>query len=1271
MSFLRRSLHIASKQLAYLIIVLLVLLISSIGLMYWLSDAIEQRQDEMSTWASDKVGYPVEIGAAGLHWLGVFPKLQLESVTIRDKSKQNAILSLDNLYIGIDVFASIQQGEPVLNDVTLTGLAISLQRDIAGKLQLKGLETAGSSSHNKEWLSWIRILNRFHLQSIVIDYSDQIAPEFSGKYQLTNAVVSHKSEWWTTTGNIRLPNSLGQQLQFQAEATIDSSTTSSWQGQAKATRLNLAPLVDKFAWQDISVEQGLVDINLSATGSSDSLASLIADVHISHAEIISQTTQEINESVVFDQLVGTFEWQNQEGDTWQLSGREIQLHINGDAWPQTGFTVQKNNDDSWLIASNYIRLSDVSSIAALSTQSPQILRQQRPAGDIEQINLRYSAQKGITALAFKLRDGIFESWQQYPGVTGLTVDVNWNDGLADIQLDSHQLTLYADTWLDDAVFFDSVTGSLALQTSDDTWRVKSNKFRVWNDDLTLQLDGQIEKQADGEIVNAVKVQLEEVVVARWQDYVPAKILSKSFKSWSDNAFQAGKIIDGDIEWVGKLSSFPYKDKTDGGFFKMQLNVEDVQLHYVPKWPDLFNVTGTIIGHGYDLIINSRQGKIADFNFVDVTTIITKLNEKHPILTVDGDLTGTTKQAALFLQNSPLNERFGKALESIELSGASNIHLNLMVPLTDTDNTEAAGFVSFIDSKLNESSLANVALDNINGQLDFDNNGVYAKNISANLLNEAVKINVQPEGKNTKVSLLGHVTTKEITSVWPASVPAFISGATDYQIDLTVLEKTLGDFYLNYELNTDLAGIEIAMPRPFTKARLDKQLFNVSVNNVKNELVYSFKYGKEVNIIAVPNKEGLRAAIKFGEEQATLPNHGIKVRGKLAELAIDDWLDWSQGLAKTDNNDLLSSIDDVSMSIDSLTAFDQKLSALNYSINKDAQGWRITLKSDQTTGTIYWPTDFNGPVPLDINLTKLILSSPKEKQEETVAAEQKGTLWPAMNISIDSLQVDGGDLGKLTLQASKNAQTWLLNSATLTSSLFTAEIVENSAMWQQSSTGQRSSFSLQAKSDDLAALLANFGYQQVIEAENTQLNVDLSWPDQPLALSRANISGSLSLNMGKGKLNDVEPGAAGRIFGLMSIAALPRRLSLDFSDLFSSGFTFDSIKSEFELANGIAQTKNLTLNGAAAKIEMFGPVDIVKQRYNQQVKVTPNVSSTLPLAGAVAGGPVGLGVGTALLVFDKISGKLFGKNIVNLISYKYHLTGPWQDPQLTVIKPETE
>jgi uncharacterized protein YhdP len=224
-------------------------------------------------------------------------------------------------------------------------------------------------------------------------------------------------------------------------------------------------------------------------------------------------------------------------------------------------------------------------------------------------------------------------------------------------------------------------------------------------------------------------------------------------------------------------------------------------------------------------------------------------------------------------------------------------------------------------------------------------------------------------------------------------------------------------------------------------------------------------------------------------------------------------------------------------------------------------------------------------------------------------------------------------------------------------------------WTQTSVTDRSQFDIVASSDDLKALLAYYGYQEVVEARQVQLNSQLNWRGNPADFSVETMQGELDLSVGRGSLIEVEPGAAGRIFGLLSIAAIPRRLALDFSDLFGKGFDFSAITGQFSFADGVARTDDLVMRGDSALIEVAGPIHLVDKTYDQIVKVTPEVSSTLPIAGAVAGGPVGLGVGTAILLVDKIAGTLFDREIVNLISYQYALTGPWDSPRLNVMTPK--
>ncbi len=1272
MSVFLRGLHIASKQVAYLLIILTTALMLLVGAVYWLADAVDKRQDEIAVWVGNKLGYPVEIGDAGLSWIDLKPKLQVDRITVLRQDNKTELLSIKSIYVGLDLLASLQRGEPVLNDLSLTGLQMAIARDQTGQFQLQGLNSSPQSAPLIiDWASWLNLLNRVRLHAVTIDYSDKLNEAYSGTYQLIDADLSHRSAKWMTSGSLRLPTTLGTNVQFSGQWLLDSNDlpASSWRWQAQLDDLNLAAFPQQITWQDLGVQRGHLTANISANGVGDTIAAIKTNLDLTQTELVSKQEKVAYAPVLIEHLMGQFDWQ-QQGQSWQVSGHDIQLKMNGDEWPTTEFSINKQQENDWIITSNYLRLSDITAVASLSGQSPEIIRMQQPAGDVDSFNLQYSVAGGLTKLAFNVRDGVVLPWQNYPGVTGLTASINWQEGIANLKLDSHQVTLYPETWLDDAIFFDSVTGELNLRQQDQFWTLQSSALRLWNDDLSIQFDGRVQHASDGKVTNDLKITMQDVVVNRWQAYVPQKILSDSFKQWSKKAFVAGNIIDGTIELKGDLAAFPYDAEPDKGQFKMTLQAENVQLHYASEWPDLVDVSGVITGSGNDLIIKSQHGKISGFNFIDVTTTINKLLEDEPILRTVGTLAGTTANALLFLKNSQLKQRFGSMADATNAQGASNIKLDLMVPLADTDATEASGSVSFIDSQLQAKSIPELVMSKINGKLNFTNSGVTAQDINASVFDEQVNINVTPKDDVTIVSASGQVSTQQIEKNLTKTMPKFIAGKTAYEVNVVISEKAIGEFNIDASVESDLKGIEINLPEPYGKTSKNIKNFSASLKQQNDNLqIYSIEYGQFLNAILAPSDKTWRGEINLGLGRAELPNHGVRLRGELAELSLDKWYEWSKQYSHQSDNSFISSMNDTVLKVGKLTGFNQQFTDLTISAKKEDQGWRANINSSQSKGTIYWPTDFNsGATALKVELDKLIIALPKSDKTQQITDEQAKFLWPSMELTIGSLVVNDMVLGKLQLRGHRMVNAWLLDMGTLISKEFTASITIGE--WRQTASGDQSHFKVQANSDDLAGLLASFDYQQAVDADDVYLLADLSWPDNPLAVSAGILNGSLNVSLGKGKLKDVEPGAAGRIFGLMSIAALPRRLSLDFSDLFSNGFYFSSIKGSFKFANGQAVTNDFVLKGSSATIKMVGPVDLINQKYNQTVTITPNVSSTLPLAGAVAAGPIGLGVGTAILLVDKLAGALFDKNIVNLISYNYYLTGPWDSPDLTIAKPLT-
>ncbi len=189
-------------------------------------------------------------------------------------------------------------------------------------------------------------------------------------------------------------------------------------------------------------------------------------------------------------------------------------------------------------------------------------------------------------------------------------------------------------------------------------------------------------------------------------------------------------------------------------------------------------------------------------------------------------------------------------------------------------------------------------------------------------------------------------------------------------------------------------------------------------------------------------------------------------------------------------------------------------------------------------------------------------------------------------------------------------------------------------------------------------LKELGYVPVIEAKDGRMDFDLSWLGAPSGIALSQDKGHLQVALDKGQVIGLNPGA-GRVLGLTSVAALRRRLALDFSDLTDKGLAFDTVRGDFDLRDGSAYTDNLLVKGPAAEIGLIGRVGLKNKDYDQTAVVTGSVGNSLPLA-ALAGGPV---VGAAVLLFTQV----FKQPLKGLARGYYRITGGWDNPVVERIK----
>src|SRR5690606_4707899 len=266
--------------------------------------------------------------------------------------------------------------------------------------------------------------------------------------------------------------------------------------------------------------------------------------------------------------------------------------------------------------------------------------------------------------------------------------------------------------------------------------------------------------------------------------------------------------------------------------------------------------------------------------------------------------------------------------------------------------------------------------------------------------------------------------------------------------------------------------------------------------------------------------------------------------------------------------------------------------------------------------------------------------------------------PGLKLSAQEFAIGNRRFGVLQADVQADPLGLRLVSFDATASSFT---VHGSGGWFNGSSGPTTRLAFSLASGDLAAALSELDFDPVAEGELAQLTASLHWRGGPGAECMRSLNGDIALRIEEGSMLDLEPGA-GRVMGLMSITALPRRLALDFRDVFNRGLVFDEITGDFLIVDGNAYTDNLKLTGPVAEIGIVGRTGLQEHDYEQQAVVTAEPGKMLPTVGGLLAGP---GVGAALLIFTQI----FKEPLKGIGRASYCVTGTWEQPSVERLTPE--
>jgi uncharacterized protein YhdP len=279
----------------------------------------------------------------------------------------------------------------------------------------------------------------------------------------------------------------------------------------------------------------------------------------------------------------------------------------------------------------------------------------------------------------------------------------------------------------------------------------------------------------------------------------------------------------------------------------------------------------------------------------------------------------------------------------------------------------------------------------------------------------------------------------------------------------------------------------------------------------------------------------------------------------------------------------------------------------------------------------------------------------ERQSDAPAASP----WPEIDLAADTLISKDRNLGRLEFVAQPRGTEWQIERLRLTND---SGRLDASGAWRMGARPQQTRLDVTLNTKDSGAFLARYGYAEALLGAPTKIDGQLSWSGAPHEFDFATLSGMFSIHVGPGRFTKLEPGP-GKLLGVLSLQALPRRITLDYSDVFSDGLAFDEITGNVRIAGGVMTASDLRLVGPSAKVDIAGDADLAKETQRLNVRVQPALSSSVSAGAALlflANPLLGAAVGAGSLVAQAI----LQDPVEKMFRYEYTVTGSWSDPIVT-------
>ncbi|MEJ2379666.1 MAG: YhdP family protein [Gammaproteobacteria bacterium] len=1242
---------------------------------------LDDYRNDIQKIASEQLGRPVRIGRVTGGWSGLDPRLSFIDVTIYRPDGKAVWLHVGKIQASVDLLRSIVNRRIETGHIDVEGLNVNIERDRDGAYAVSGFKTGrgGFAGYGgKRLLAWLVARERISILHSDISWKDPRLSRETLHLTKVDLRMDKVGDQYRLDGAARLANQGTRELSFILYLSGDASRPETLRSRFYLSGgLELGPWLNGSILSKTRVTGGELDFKLWGEGGDqlEHLAGTVAvhDLQWSHTMPVTHEPSLVSPSTFsLDRLSTRLFW-HKLGDGWVVNLEGLQVARGGLRWPESNARVvyrrsQPGGRRQLQGRFGFVRLQDLSAflqaLAGTDASVRAALSAMRPRGDLRDFvfDLRDPPNPGAVVPQFFLRarfQGLgVDRWGRLPAVSGLDGHFVMNQDRGFMMLDSHDTRVDVPALFATPIAVTKLGGQVYWRRRASHWRLGGRNLHASNQDIRGHGRFNMEVPLGGGMPFLdLQLAYQDGDVSQAYKYLPRRVMKPKVVAWLDRALAGGRLTSGRLLYFGKVTDFPFD--AGQGVLEASFGVEDGILDYHPGWPRAEDLAAEVSFHNRSMQAKIAYGKIFDLDVQPSSVVVDDLSKRGAV-EVHANVDGPMKDFMRYLRENPLTGAPREHLSAFKTAGKARLNADIHLPIDAVEDGTVTGKVRLEDAAFGLPQWK-VKLSGLQGMLGFDasRSGVAfrAKRIAVRFRQRPGHLDISTVtdkgDRYSDLTLHTHSSAALLAGTDAGPLPAYMSGEADWRVQVRVRHPRDGaGIGVGLQVTSPLRGIRVNLPEWLAKPANEARTLSVSTSISAGGIgPVHLDYGKGLRSVLVFDRGGgfKRGTLQFGGKPAPAPTQpGLVIAGDMDAFSLSRWQRWDGKYGhNAGQKGVLPLVSALDVRMQRLELFNRQFHQVTLNARDQAQGWRATVHSRELAGRVLIPDDLSGSDPLVLDLDRLHLA----------LAGGAGKLpspldMPPLRVSCKSFQYNELNLGRLKLLARRQAKGLDLENVQVTSPYFD---IKATGAWTIQGGAQRTRLYVKASANDLGEALKRLGYASGINGGSATAQAELDWPGQPAAFQLKDLNGRISLSVARGRLLDIDPGG-GRVFGLLSLQALPRRLSLDFSDLFGKGFSFDRIEGNFAISDGDAFTNDLYMTGPAAKIDISGRIGLAARDYDETAVVTPQVTSSLPLVGGLAGGP---GVGLGLWVAER----MFGKKIDRMSRSYYTITGSWDKPKV--------